>query len=88
MLADHDGTRLTITDQGPGIDQAEIPFVFDLFFRGSLPRAGEVDGFGLGLALSQAIMHAYGGKLEAANQPSGGALFTMRLPSLNNLNNV
>ncbi|MRW93617.1 HAMP domain-containing protein [Duganella sp. FT80W] len=82
MLADHDGTRLTITDQGPGIDEAEMPFVFDRFFRGSRPRAGEVDGFGLGLALSQAIMHAYGGKLEAANQPGGGALFIMRLPSL------
>jgi len=80
LQEDGGGALLTIADQGPGLDEAEMPFVFDRFFRGSRQRAGEVDGFGLGLALSQAIMHAHGGKIEAANQAGGGALFSVRLP--------
>jgi two-component system OmpR family sensor kinase len=80
LLQDADGAWLTIADQGPGLDQSELPFVFDRFFRGTGSRAGEVDGFGLGLALSQTIMQAQGGRIEAANQPGGGAVFTIRLP--------
>jgi two-component system OmpR family sensor kinase len=40
-----------------------------------------VDGFGLGLALSQAIMQAYGGKIEVSNKPGRGAQFKVRLPA-------
>lgn len=78
-----DGGRpvLTVADQGPGMEDAEMPYVFDRFFRGSRTRAGEIDGFGLGLALSRAIMQAHGGAIEAANLPDGGALFTVTLPS-------
>lgn len=54
-----------------------MPFLFDRFFRGSGARAGEVVGVGLGLALSQAIMHAYGGKIEVANR-AGGARSSFR----------
>lgn len=71
---------LSIADQGPGLDKAEMPFVFDRFFRGARMRAGEVEGFGLGLALSQAIMQAHGGRIEVANQSGGGALFKLYLP--------
>lgn len=80
LKADEEGTLLAIADQGSGLEEAEMPFVFDRFFRGARSRAGEVEGFGLGLALSQAIMKAHGGRLEVANQPGGGALFSMRLP--------
>lgn len=77
-LHDHNGgARLTIADQGPGLAAAELPFVFDRFFRGAGSRAGEVDGFGLGLALSQTIMQAQGGRIEAANNAGGGALFSV-----------
>ncbi|MYM34600.1 HAMP domain-containing protein [Duganella sp. FT94W] len=69
--------RVSVTDQGPGLDPAELPFVFDRFFRGAGSRAGEVDGFGLGLALSQTIMQAQGGGIEAANHPGGGARFSI-----------
>lgn len=80
LQSDDDGVLIGIADQGAGLDQAEMPFIFDRFFRGSRPRAGEVDGFGLGLALSQGIMQAQGGRIEVANQAGGGALFSMRLP--------
>lgn len=70
---------LTVADQGPGIAPAELPYVFDRFFRGTGARASEVAGVGLGLALSQSIMRAGGGTITAANRPNGGALFTLQL---------
>jgi two-component system OmpR family sensor kinase len=71
---------LSVEDQGLGIAEHELPFLFERFFRGSGARAGEVDGVGLGLALSQAIMQAYGGRIDAANAATGGARFTLHLP--------
>lgn len=79
MAASGQGATLTVADQGDGIAEAELPFVFDRFFRGARPRA-EVEGFGIGLALSQSIAQAYGGKIEAANRAEGGALFKLYLP--------
>jgi two-component system OmpR family sensor kinase len=80
MASSGPGATLTVADQGTGIDEAELPFLFDRFFRGARTRAGEVDGFGLGLALSQSIAQAYGGKIEAANRAEGGAMFRLYLP--------
>ncbi|MTV37042.1 sensor histidine kinase [Duganella radicis] len=74
------GVTLSVEDQGAGIAEHELPFLFERFFRGSGARAGEVDGVGLGLALSQAIMQAYGGKITAENATTGGARFTLHLP--------
>lgn len=70
-----------VADAGPGIGVEDLPHLFERFYRGAKARAGEAPGFGLGLALSQAIVHAYGGSIEACNRPQGGALFTMRLPA-------
>ena len=74
------GTVLTVADQGPGIGDDELPFLFDRFFRGDGARADGIDGVGLGLALCQAILRACGGKIEVSNQPGGGALFGVWLP--------
>jgi two-component system OmpR family sensor kinase len=69
-----------VSDTGPGIAPEELPHLFERFYRGSGPRAAHAPGFGLGLALSQAIVDAHGGRLDAANRPEGGAVFTLRLP--------
>lgn len=74
------GTVLTVADQGPGIGEDELPFLFDRFFRGDGARAEGIDGVGLGLALCQAILRASGGRIEVSNQPQGGALFSVWLP--------
>jgi two-component system OmpR family sensor kinase len=74
------GTVLTVADQGSGIGDDELPFLFDRFFRGDGARADGIDGVGLGLALCQAILRAYGGKIEVSNQPQGGAFFSVWLP--------
>lgn len=76
-----DGYRLLVSveDQGPGIDAAEQPFIFDKFFRGKNQKAG-VSGTGMGLAIVKAIMAAHGGGIEVASQPGRGSVFTFWLP--------
>ncbi len=73
---------VTVTDQGPGIPEPELPFVFDRFFRGAGARASFNEGVGLGLALSQALAAAYGGRIEAGNAPAGGAVFRVCMPRI------
>ena len=70
--------ELTVRDHGPGFDAAELPHVFDRFFRGA--RSRERSGSGLGLAIARQAAAAHGGSAAAANAPGGGALLTMRLP--------
>lgn len=80
VVADGDDAVLSVADEGPGIADADLPFLFDRFYRGASARAGTIGGMGLGLALSQAIVRAYGGRIEAANGPERGALLTVSLP--------
>lgn len=71
---------IRVTDQGPGIAVHELPFLFDRFYRGVSARAGAIEGVGLGLALSQAVACACGGRIDASNVPGSGALFVARFP--------
>ncbi|WP_369952242.1 sensor histidine kinase [Ralstonia syzygii] len=77
---DREQAVLKVADQGPGIPEHELPHVFDRFYRGAGARAGTVEGTGLGLALSRAIVLAHGGSIDVENAPSGGAIFQVRLP--------
>jgi signal transduction histidine kinase len=68
-----------IADTGPGIDPQLLHQVFDRFTTvGRQP--GSAAGFGLGLAIVDAIATAHGGSVTARNRPGGGASFTVRLP--------
>jgi two-component system OmpR family sensor kinase len=72
---------LRVSDHGPGIHGEDLPHLFERFYRGATARSDEkTPGLGLGLALSQAVVHAHGGRIEAANEAGGGARFDMRLP--------
>lgn len=71
---------MSVRDTGPGIRPGELPHLFERFYRGSAARTGSAPGFGLGLALSQAIVKAHGGRIDVSNLPGGGALFAVRLP--------
>jgi two-component system OmpR family sensor kinase len=71
---------VAITDDGPGIQQDELPRVFERFYRGRNARTGAAPGVGLGLALTQAIVRAHGGHIEVFNQPGRGASFCVHLP--------
>ncbi|MFC4014544.1 sensor histidine kinase [Nonomuraea purpurea] len=73
-----DGGRLTVRDHGPGLNEDELPHVFERFWRS--PSARALPGSGLGLAIvAQAVAEA-GGQVRLANAPGGGAVATMDLP--------
>jgi two-component system, OmpR family, sensor histidine kinase MprB len=71
-----DGVR--VRDHGAGVDEADLPYVFDRFYRGAGSRGTQ--GSGLGLAIVRQVAEQHGGSVSADNAPDGGALFTIRLP--------
>ena len=71
--------RIGVEDKGPGIEPADLPHIFDPFFRGSRAVSDQIHGAGLGLCLVKRIMEAHGGSVEAANRRDGGASFTLRI---------
>jgi two-component system OmpR family sensor kinase len=78
--AERDGRAVgTVEDDGPGIDPADLPHVFDRFYR-SRTRKSSGTGSGLGLAIAQRMVELHAGTITAANRPSGGAAFTISLP--------
>lgn len=70
--------KLTITDNGVGISQNELPKVFERFYRGS--KTEKVLGSGLGLAISQAIVVAHGGSITIVSVVSKGTIVDISLP--------
>jgi two-component system sensor histidine kinase MprB len=75
----HEGV-LTVADQGPGIADADLPHVFDRFYRAEEARAKP--GSGLGLSIVAQAVARHGGSVSAGRSPSGGAEFVLRLPGL------
>ena len=74
-----DGT-VVVHDHGPGIAEADLPHVFDRFYRS--PAARGLPGSGLGLAIVAQVVKAEGGTIQAENDPTGGARMSMRLPTV------
>ncbi|MBE0528934.1 MAG: HAMP domain-containing histidine kinase, partial [Thermoleophilia bacterium] len=71
--------RLTVSDDGPGVDPVDLPFIFDRFYRAQESRG--TPGAGLGLAICRALVEAQGGSIAAADVPGGGTRFTILLSS-------
>ena len=78
VIVDQHGVQ--VRDHGTGIDPADLPYVFDRFFRGANSRGRQGSGLGLAIVRQAAVQH--GGSVEAANSPDGGAVFTLRLPTV------
>jgi two-component system sensor histidine kinase MprB len=77
---DVDETGVRVRDHGTGIDEGDLPHVFDRFFRGANVRGQQ--GSGLGLAIVRQVTEQHGGAVTAANAPDGGAVFMVKLPAL------
>lgn len=69
---------LTVRDSGPGIAEADLPHIFDRFFRSD--RARNTPGTGLGLSIVAHTVEAHGGTIRASNHPEGGAQFVVKIP--------
>lgn len=71
--------EFAVEDNGPGIDSADLPFIFEKFYRGKKSSA-RGKGTGMGLSIARAIVAAHGGQIEAISQPGKGAAFRFWIP--------
>ena len=72
--------RVSIQDSGPGIDPADLPKLFNRFYRGDQSRATE--GSGLGLSLARGIARAHNGDIIVESTPGKGSTFSLSLPKI------
>ena len=72
---DEESVVIEVCDDGPGIPDEELPYVFESFHSGS-----SRGGTGIGLAIVKTIMEAHGGAVSVENLPGGGAFFRLRFP--------
>ena len=71
---------LEVVDHGIGIPEAELPLVFERFFRGNRARRAYQGGSGLGLSIARWIVEAHKGKIEVSSRVGEGTTFAVRLP--------
>ncbi|MEG6616718.1 HAMP domain-containing sensor histidine kinase [Peptococcaceae bacterium 1198_IL3148] len=73
---------VTVADTGRGIPAADLPHIFNRFYRADKSRTKETGGTGLGLAIAQWIIHQHGGTIEVESQLNQGTKVTVLLPLL------
>ena len=78
-----EGDRLRVADEGAGIAEADLPFVFDRFYRADTSR--NTPGTGLGLSIVAQTISQHGGWVKAGASAQGGAEFTVQLPGASSL---
>ena len=74
------GARIQVIDTGVGIDAAELPHVFDRFYRGSRANEARGSGSGLGLAIVRSVVEMHGGRVMVESRVGSGSTFTVTLP--------
>lgn len=71
---------IAVEDSGSGIAPADLPHVFDRFYRADPARSKADGGTGLGLSIAKRLVEAHGGSVSVASAPGEGSTFTVRLP--------
>lgn len=69
-----------VQDQGTGIREQDLQKIFDRFQRSDTSRSRETGSYGLGLAITKAMVEAYGGTIAAETRKGSGAVFSVKLP--------
>jgi two-component system OmpR family sensor kinase len=81
LSTDEGAAVMSVTDDGPGVPQEDLPRLFDRFYRADTSRTRTSGGAGLGLSIVRAIVSAHGGTITAENLEGRGSRFTVRLPA-------
>jgi signal transduction histidine kinase len=80
VAATPDGARIEVVDTGVGIEAAELPHIFERFYRGSRANEARGSGSGLGLAIVKSIVDMHGGSVEVESRVGSGSRFIVTLP--------
>jgi signal transduction histidine kinase len=72
--------RIRVRDTGLGIPEADLPFIFDKFYRVQAEDRKDIEGSGLGLAIVKAIVEQHSGQVAVESGPGKGTTFTVSLP--------
>ncbi|MBH8597708.1 MULTISPECIES: HAMP domain-containing sensor histidine kinase [unclassified Thermoactinomyces] len=80
LSGEKNGVKLSVRDNGPGIDEQHLPHVFDRFYRIDTSRARKHGGAGLGLSITKSIVDAHGGTIHVDSKVGEGSTFTVWLP--------
>ena len=78
---DEGGALIEVTDTGVGIEPAELPRIFDSFYRGSRANEARGSGSGLGLAIVRSIVDMHRGSVEVSSTLGAGTAFRVALPA-------
>lgn len=78
-----DMCQLTVSDTGDGIPEADLPFIFERFYKADKARTRVKGGTGLGLSIAKNIIDAHGGVISASRGEDNGTVMTITLPLLN-----
>jgi signal transduction histidine kinase len=81
VRADRQRVTLQVADEGPGIDPADLPDLFERFFKGDRARGRSDSGSGLGLSIVKQLIELHGGQVQADLPESGGLQVTVWLPA-------
>ena len=72
--------RIVVRDTGVGIDESELPHIFERFYRGTMANEARGSGSGLGLAIVKSIVDLHSGRVVVDSRLGGGTTFTVSLP--------
>ena len=82
VVRDRDDVVVAVTDTGDGIPLADLPHIFERFYRADAARAAKTGGAGLGLAISKTIVEDHQGSMFAESAAGHGATVGFRIPAL------
>ena len=80
VRADAGNIAIEVQDRGPGVPESDLAHLFDRFYRCDSSRARGTGGYGLGLAISKAMIEAYGGTISAESAQGRGTCMKIQLP--------
>ena len=86
LSIDKNEAVLTVSDIGIGILPEDLPYIFERFYRADRARSRDPGGSGLGLTIVQNIVQEHTGTIEVESTPGRGSIFTVRLPTVHDLN--
>jgi K+-sensing histidine kinase KdpD len=75
-----DGLTIAVRDRGPGIPEADLPHVFERFYRGGNVKDRR-SGTGMGLAIAKGVLAVERGRIAVENCADGGVIFTIVVPA-------